>query len=208
MKLDCEKYKKSVFAGMVLLGLLWLAMLVWDHNDRYPAAIPKNNFFAFLDKKDTVSLLEKEVIESIQIKKIENRFQIDIRNFFVRSENSHICDIYDSYQLTFEAEGIATNGQRPTMVINSPFQISAKTNLPRPIYIPIKDIFELKPTNTDISFQVNPSVSFQFRNISEMWPEYWVLSEVLLHAKTNEEILIDRKKIYENSKKPLAMDWE
>lgn len=164
------------------------------------------------DKGDALqAALHKDLITSIQVAKAEKNFQINVRNFLVKNEqqNEHLCDYFTSYTLTFEAEGMASSGERPTMVVTSPCELSAKTNMPVPVVIPVEDIFKLAPDDTDISFEVNPKASFSFRNVSEMWPEYWVLSKVQFsHSNhSSREVIIDRREIYSLSKVPVTMSW-
>ena len=199
------------FLGVCLLS--WAVSTFFNHMGRGPAAIENQNLFNFMDKGDALqTALHTDIVNSIQIAKDQKNFEINIRNFLVKTkqENLHLCEYFDSYTLTFEAEGIATSGERPTMVVTSPCSVSAKTSLPVPVIVPVEDIFKLKPNDTDVSFEVNPKASFSFRNVSDMWPEYWVLSRVHFTSSTesSREVIIDRKEIYQLSKFPVVMSWE
>ncbi|MES2769081.1 MAG: hypothetical protein V4596_08040 [Bdellovibrionota bacterium] len=204
--------KKYFFFLVGLCLLSWCASRLFIHN-RSPAAVENQNLFNFFDKGDALqTALHKDIVTSIQVAKAERNFQINVRNFLVKNEQNsqRLCEYFDSYTLTFEAEGMASSGERPTMVITSPCELSAKTNLPVPITIPVEDIYKLTPDDTDISFEVNPKASFSFRNVSEMWPGYWVLSKVQFsHSNhSSREVIIDRREIYTLSKIPVTMSWE
>jgi hypothetical protein len=180
---------------------------------RSPASIEQQNLFGFINHTDSLQVtLHKDIVTSLQIAKNERNFQINVRNFLVKNdlENMHLCEYFNSYTLTFEAEGIATSGERPTMVVSSPCEVSAKTNMPIPVVVPVTDIFKLKPNDTDVSFEVNPKASFSFRNISDMWPEYWVLSKVQFTNSefSSRDVIIDRKEVYRLSRTPIVMSWE
>jgi hypothetical protein len=199
------------------LFLVGLCLLSWSASrlfiqTRSPAAVENQNLFNMFDKGDALqTALHKDIVTSIQVAKAEKNFHINVRNFLVKNENSneHLCDYFNSYTLTFEAEGMASSGERPTMVVTAPCELSAKTNMPIPVVIPVEDIFKLTPDDTDISFEVNPKASFSFRNVSEMWPEYWVLSRVQFShsAHSSREVIIDRREIYSLSKIPVTMSW-
>lgn len=211
-----EQYYRSKKYFLFFLGVClfsWAVSIFFNLSTRKPAAVENQSFFNFFDKSDALqTALHKDIINSIQIAKEQRNFEINVRNFLVKTsqENLHLCEYFDSYTLTFEAEGVASSGERPTMVINTPCEVSAKTSLPVPVIVPVEDIFKLKPNDTDVSFEVNPKASFSFRNVSDMWPEYWVLSKVHF-SKANassREVIIDRKEIYQLSKFPVVMDWE
>lgn len=199
------------FVGVCLLS--WAASAFFSNITRSPASIEQQHLFGFLDRGDSLQVtLHKDIVTSLEIAKNEKNFQINVRNFLVKNdlENMHLCEYFNSYTLTFEAEGIATSGERPTMLVSSPCEVSAKTNMPIPIIVPVTDIFKLKPNDTDVSFEVNPNASFSFRNISDMWPEYWVLSKVqFTNSKfSGRDVIIDRKEVYQLSRTPIVMSWE
>lgn len=203
---------KKYFLFLVGLCLLsWFASRLFIQT-RSPAAVENQNLFNMFDKGDALqTALHKDIVTSIQVARAEKNFHINVRNFLVKSENNneHLCDYFNSYTLTFEAEGMASSGERPTMVVTAPCELSAKTNMPIPVVIPVEDIFKLTPDDTDISFEVNPKASFSFRNVSEMWPEYWVLSRVQFShsGHSSREVIIDRREIYSLSKIPVTMSW-
>lgn len=192
--------------------LTWAASHFYSNMSRQPASVENQNLFDFMDKGNSLQMaLHKDIVSSIQIAKAEKNFQINVRNFLVKNQdNQHLCEYFNSYTLTFEAEGMASSGERPTMVVTTPCEVSAKTNLPVPVVVPVEDIFKLKPTDTDVSFEVNPKAAFSFRNVSDMWPEYWVLSKVQFsHTDySNREVIIDRREIYKLSTVPATMAWD
>lgn len=199
------------FLGACLVS--WAVSVLVVNRDRSPAAVERQGLFDFFTKNDALqTALYKDIVNSIQIAKDHKNFEINVRNFLVKHqrENLHLCEYFDSYTLTFEAEGIASSGERPTMVVSTPCEVSLKTSIPVPIIVPVEDIFKLTPNDTDIRFEVNPKASFSFRNVPEMWPEYWVLSKVQF-TKSNHserEVIIDRKEIYTLSDFPIIMSWE
>jgi hypothetical protein len=207
-------YYRSKKYFVVLVGsclLIWAVSHFFVNRNRTPAAIEEQNLFNMFDKGDALhTALRKDIVTSIQIAKAEKNFQINVRNFLVKTpENQHLCEYFNSYTLTFEAEGMATSGERPTMVIHTPCELSAKTNIPVPVVVPVEDIFKLKPDDTDVSFEASPKASFSFRNVDDMWPEHWVLSKVQFsHSDfSSREVIIERREIYGVSKIPPTMEW-
>ncbi len=204
---------KKYFLFFIGLGLAsWAISLIFSGATRNPAAVQSENFFSFFNREASLeTALHKDIVGSIQVAKLEKSFQINVRNFLVKNlNNMHLCEYYDSYTLTFEAEGIASSGQRPTMIVTSPCRVSAKTKLPIPVIVPVEDIFKLRPTDTDISFEINPSATFSFRNVMDVWPSHWVLSKIKFeHSEfSDRQVFIDRKKIYTYSVSPAVMEWE
>jgi hypothetical protein len=213
LEMNCASKKCFVIGCAVLLFATWMAAQFWEVGSRGPAAIEQKDLFSFFKNQDSMKIaLEQRILESIKIAKSQKSFQIDVRNFAVKSstENLHLCEYFDSYTLTFEAEGIASSGERPSMSITAPCEISAKTKMPVPLMIPVEDIFKLAPNDTDVSFQINPKTNFSFRNVSDSWPEYWVLSKVEFNNKSLSvrDVIIDRRDIYKFSKNPITMSWE
>jgi hypothetical protein len=210
-----KSYYRSKKYFLFLLGaclLVWFVSHFFNAN-RSPASIEEKGLFSFLNHGDSLQVaLHKDILSGIQIAKNEKNFEINVRNFLVKEteEEMHLCEYFTSYTLTFEAEGIASSGERPSMVITSPCELSAKTKLPVPVVIPVEDIFKLKPNDTDVSFEVNPKATFSFRNVSDTWPGYWVLSKVQFTNSdfSSREVIIDRKEIYTLSKTPAIMAWE
>lgn len=195
---------------MILAALATTQLYVFS--GREPASIEQKNLFSLFQTQNALGVaLEKRVVESINVAKNERLYQINIRNFVLKdtAESLHLCEYFNTYTLTFEAEGIASSGERPTMTVSSPCELSAKTNLPIPIMIPVDDIHKLAPNDTDISFQINPKANFSFRNISDNWPEYWVLAKVEFNSKdfSSRDLIIKKRDLYNISQKPITMNW-
>lgn len=212
MKRHCQKYKRITLVFAVVIAGAWMASYVGFGPDRYPAAVRNQDFFEmFKLERAITSALNKEIVSSLKIAKTQKDFQIEIRNFLVKEGpiQQPLCGYFDQYTLTFEAEGIASNGERPTLVIKQPCMISDRTKLPIPIRIPVEDIFKLKPGDTDISFKVSEETLFSFKNIYNAWPEYWVLSKVEFSNSqtTGRKTVIERKELFDLSQKPITMDW-
>lgn len=212
MKKFCEKYKKLTFAILAVCFLAWLATFIGFGPTRDPAAVQNQDFFEMFKPESTLhSALNKEIVSSLKVAKAQREFQIQVRNFLVKESASgeSLCGYFNEYKLTFEAEGIASSGERPTLEITSPCVISDRTKLPVPVRIPIDDIFKLKPVDTDISFKVSENTTFSFKNIYDTWPEYWVLSKIEFdHTNSvGKKVIIERKEIFELSQKPIVMDW-
>lgn len=205
---------KKYFLFFLGVGLAsWAISVFLVGPERNPAAVQEQNFFSFFNRESSLqTALHKDIVGSIQIAKSEKNFHISVRNFLVKSQiqSMHLCEYFSSYTLTFEAEGIASSGARPTMLVTTPCQLSAKTRLPVPVIVPVEDIFKLSPSDTDISFEVNPTAAFSFRNVSDTWPSHWVLSKIKFeHSEhSSREVTIDRRQIYTHAKSPAIMEWE
>lgn len=209
---------KKIYFSVIVAALALVAALFFQYSpNRTPASIPEQNFFQLFKPESAVNTaLHNEIISSLKVAKSQKNYQIQIRNFLVKDSANHdkanresLCGYFSDYKLTFEAEGIASNGERPTLVIHQPCVVSEITKVPNPILIPTDDIFKLKPSDTDISFKASQNTIFSFKNIYESWPEYWVLSKIEFDSEIDpsRNILIERKEIFQNIQKPIVMDW-
>lgn len=204
--------KNLAILCLLLVGAVGLSFAFLIQPSRLPASIPSQGFFDSLKpSQDFHASLKSEIVNSLQVAKNQKEFQIQLRNFLVKGGDTSepLCTYFNSLKLTFEAEGIASNGVRPTLTITQPCLISDRTKLPEPIRIPIEDIVKLKPSDTDISFKISQNTLFSFRDIYGAWPEYWVLSQVEFdHSeKLGKRLVIERREIFQISKKIPTMDW-
>lgn len=209
--------KNPVFIIGVVSVVAIIGVLLWiKHQDlRHPAAISKVEMFDYssLSGEPLHEAIAKQIIKDSTLNQKEHSFQFNFSNFIVDKQNnepSYVCDYYDHYTLTFEAEGMAVNGERPRMLITSPCKLSGDLKTVSPVVIPSLKIREKKAGDIDWTYDKQPDVIFSFRNIDGFWPNHWVLSNINLSSKQDaaRDLNLNREMIYKYSDIPPLMVWE
>ncbi len=197
----------------VLFGLYRGAQHVANEDNRTPAAIDKARIF-------DVSYLEGGALRSASAKQLlhaevlvsQNEIGVALGHFVAKSPSGDrrlLCDIYDQVELSFEADGMAINGERPRLIATGPCTASENLNKMNPIHIPFRDILSQKPGDGEYTFGSTPDHFFKAMNIGSQWPDQWILLEVKLINKSNPATFmqLDRKEVYSFSSKPVVLNW-
>src|SRR4051812_49082085 len=123
-----RKTIKNPIVIITLICVVALAVVLYkikNEDMRFPAAIQKVEMFDYSTLSgDTLrTAMTKQIIQDSAISRKNNLYQFNFGNFIVEKLNGnpiYLCDYFDQYTITFEAEGMAVNGQRPKLIINSP----------------------------------------------------------------------------------------
>ncbi len=182
---------------------------------RNPAAIPKVEMFDFstLDGGELKEAMTKQILRDFEIKKKDSLFEFHFGNFLASRDNGdpqYFCDYFGKITLVFEAEGMASSGDRPQLVVSAGCTSALDFKKSDPVKIPVDLIKKLKATSVDWTYDQQPGVSYSFRNLDGIWPNYWVLSEVKLKhsSDASKDLSLDRYTIYKGMPTPPTMSWE
>lgn len=118
------------------------------------------------------------------------------------------CDLYDRVYMTFSAEGVATSGERPSIVVEGPCEVGKDATRIDPLWVPVDAIKSKPPVNG--SFQVTDPkpITIKFEHMIDSWPTMWSLTEVKLYNhETQKTLIIDSVTIYKMSSIRLSMVW-
>ena len=180
---------------------------------RLPASLPKTKVFDFtqLEQGQNVTL-RKHILNKSEAVADHDRFGIRVGHFMVRNSSGQTegaCDMYDSVTYTFEAEGMAVNGERPKLVLSGKCHSQNESSL-EPLWIPVGDLVKRPAGNMDYSLNDADQTNVHFEDMDMVWPKHWVLSGVKFqsHDPATTPLTMDRLEVYKYSRTPLVMYWK
>lgn len=207
---------KSKKLSFVLLAITFLSLVVaiihfFGDSDRTPAAINRKDIYSQQRPQDP-SWVARELLATAEIKSAKLEAALVLRHFNIEIAGQRLsfCQAFDRLEVRFEAEGMATNGIRPTLIIDGPCEISKNGNDISPIFIPIADLKGHKASpGAELSFSPHRQFTYQIQNFEGEWPSHWVLTDIRGYKKDQlgQEIKIGRREIYTHSPRPLQMIW-
>jgi len=215
-----------LFVGAFALGTFmswnsWQGQVVLtgtkgQFDGRIPAAIGKVFDVSNLQGTDLLAASQERILKVARILREEGRIGVSLGHFITRNENGQkllACQFYDWIEIKFQAEGLASNGQVPEMVVEGPCDINDDVNYMNPLWIPVKQITETKPGDAEWSFGDN-NAGLKFRDIIpqgalKTWPNTWVLKSVRLFSKTRSERMVEvnQQRVLQITPAPLTIIW-
>lgn len=207
----------SVIGGYMAGGKSWNGVVYLTDgtlvsNTRNPAAIKRELDFSRLNGAELITATQKRLVTAARTIAKEGLMGVELGHFVTRDVNGQrrlACDaFYNRLTLRFDADGIASAGEKPTMEIDGPCQSSHKDIAAiEPIWIPVSKIMSTPPTNADLDFY--EGVKFKFDHMGGNWPVRWNLRSVRLYNSQEEgrEVNITANELQELRKKPFTVDW-
>jgi len=112
-------------------------------------------------------------------------------------------------RLTFEAEGMASSGERPSMTVEGPCRTGSDITRIEPIWIPVSKIVSEKASDMDLTFPDNDGVTFKFQDMTGEWPRRWHLTKLRVYndAETNRSIELSNDALRAIGSKPVVLAW-
>ncbi len=159
---------------------------------RNPAGINNNYDFSNLVGQELAEKSRWRLFADVKILKNEEVIGIELGHFVVRgddNERQFACGYYSHVTLVFYADGMASNGHVPEMIVQNDCAVSGNVNRLEPIWIPTKRIFSERPGDADFQFTDFATVSM--RNIGEEWPTTWYLHSIRLDNPDYSERVIE-----------------
>jgi hypothetical protein len=187
----------------IVLVLVGVGIHHFKFSGREPAAINRSNLFDESRPLDT-SMLAKEVLSGADIKLAGKEAALTL------NLKSGLCEAFDQIEITFEAEGIATNGARPSLHVSGPCESADLKGSQQRFFIPYDILRSQRAVpGAELSFSPHSEFLYRVENFEGAWPEHWVLTEIRGYRKnaTGAEFKIGRKEIYTFSSRPLQMIW-
>lgn len=201
---------------------LALALVALYHGYRYfvtpegrsPAAIDKDKIFdlSYLDDSALKSASVSQLLKNATVVKNERSLGVSLGHFVSKTpsgERQFLCDIYDHIELSFEADGMASNGERPKLVVQAPCVPGENLNAIKQIEVPYLDIKQMPTSDGEFSFGGYHDYLFKVSSVGGQWPDQWTLTEVKLTNKIDPalQIQIDRRQVYNTLSKPVVLNW-
>ncbi len=183
-----------------------------NSNSRNPAAIRHDLDFSRLEGAELVTATQKRLVTAARVILRDGLVGVELGHFVTRDSKGQkrlACDmLYNRLHLRFEANGVASGGEKPVMEVDGPCLTSNQDiSAIEPIWIPVREILKTQATNEDLDF--NDGVQFKFLNMSGDWPVSWSLESVRLYDQesTAQEVKISAQELHELREKPFVINW-
>lgn len=175
---------------------------------RDPAAIRQSYDFSHLRGDALSNAMKERMIAGLEVYKETDRMGLAIGHFTFTNgagEKTLACREFDKMVLSFEAEGVVVNGERPSMEIEGGCRFSDDLAKIHPLYLPVARILGEKPADGEFQFRDGSPVAVRFANLSDEWPRKWVLTGVSLSGN-KEKLAIERNELRRILGHPLLID--
>lgn len=172
------------------------------HQERFtiardPAAVRQVYDFSHLRGDALSSAMKERLVAGLEVVRDGDRMGLSIGHFtFVNGagEKTLACREFGRMRLSFEAEGVVVNGERPSMEVEGDCRFSDDLAKIHPLYLPVARILGEKPADGEFQFREGPQVAVRFANLSDEWPRKWILTGVSLTGP-KEKLFIGRNEL-------------
>lgn len=179
---------------------------------RDPASINKNFDFSALADDELEEAIKERLIGGLRVIKTSSaHVGLQFGHFYLANKDgvkSRVCDEFTKIKITFEAEGVALSGERPSMEVFGECQSESNSVMINPLMIPVKEFMAKAPFEGDFQDRQNSNVALRFFHTPDDWPLFWVLREVNFETKDGEEIEISREEISKILGRPFGVSFE
>ncbi len=198
----------TAWDGMIYVSDLQLKGM----SGRVPAAIRKDLDFSRLNGAELMMASQKRLLTAARVVMEKDVVGIEFGQFIIRSEEGQrqlACDYYDRVRVRFEADGMASDGEKPHMEVNAPCATSSDLARTEPIKIPAGEIVSGRAVDGEATFSSVERTSFKFSHMMDQWPRRWALTEVTLYRESEpgREVHVDQEDMREFQKKPIVIGW-
>ena len=161
---------------------MFAAVMNKDLVVRDPAAV-QNKIFDF--RSSNPDQVRQEISNRIKIQPVLEANNFVSKSLLFSGLTAQICKTHEKIELEFVADGVSVGGDQTKMIVTTqcssgqnPLEVGA-------IKFPIQEIMNEKPRSAEFKFS-GYSGSYQFINVSDVWPSVWVLSSVRFKSSTDE----------------------
>lgn len=200
-----------LFAFSVGYGIM-LHTSDWGPITRDPAAIRNVYDFSSLTGSDLTDAMKKRILAGASVVHEQQSLGVELGHFAmakITGEKVLACQEFSRVVLRFEAEGIATSGERPVMEVEGACEFSDDMTKIQAIFIPVNKILAEKPSDGEIQYREGRPVTLRFKNITEEWPTRWLLTSVRLsHTGDQKEFLIDSEEVSHILGRPMMVTFK
>lgn len=177
---------------------------------RDPAAIRKVYDFSDLDGSALSAASKQRIISGYSIRHESDSVGITLGNFVVRGpagEKEFACRKYQKITMTYSGEGMAVAGEKPIMEVEGQCSVSEDINMISALWLPVRRILGEPVADGEFDFWEQNSIRVRFTNVSDQWPQTWVLSKVRLSNDENEEVTIEESDLHQMVERPLVLEF-
>lgn len=178
---------------------------------RDPAAIRKVYDFSNLDGNALSHASKQRIISGFEAVRKGDSVGISLGHFVVKGRNGQkqfACRKYNRVVLSFEGEGMAVGGEKPSMQIEGACQEAEDINQISPLVVPVARILDQPVGDAEFDFHEGEPVRVRFSNVADQWPTTWALVSVKLINDASEEVAIQRQEIRSLSGRPVVLEFQ
>jgi hypothetical protein len=202
-----------MFIVVLVFGGLGSAIVIKNvsrfQSDRNPAAIRQVYDFTHLQGSALSMAVKERLVAGIEVEKDNSGYGISLGHFAFSMESGEKvlgCRAYQKVILDFEAEGMAINGEKPTMTLEGKCEYSNDLVKINPLWIPVARIFGERPGDGEFNDYERP-VQLKFNNVADHWPRQWVLTGLTMRGDKG-EIRVDRSEVGHILGRPFMINLE
>jgi hypothetical protein len=180
---------------------------------RHPASIQKIYDFSQLQGSTLDQAAKQRLLTGLNIERTQEANNIQLGNFVLlnsQQQKDFVCGVYNHITLSFQAEGVAVSGEKPTLVIDTPCGVADNINSLAPIRVPFQQIKTQSPRTHELVLQQDGGpLHILSDNNPESWPKNWALTEIkMTHDQDPSKVLqISPADIKDFANKPVFMKW-
>jgi len=211
----CVAITAGYFAGRSSWnGVIYISSTSFQGgNTRVPAAIRRDLDFSKLSDDELITASQKRLVTAARVLLQDKEVGVELGHFVTRDEAGEkklACDFYDRMVLSFDADGIAESGEKPSMEIEGPCRIASDITRIEPIWIPVQRILGENAGNMDLSYPEEGEVNYRFQGMTSDWPMHWSLTAVRLYNSKEDgrQVSISGKDLSELTASPIVVNWE
>ncbi len=193
-------------------GAIFLTSTSFTSNLRNPAAVRRDLDFTRLSGTELLTGTSSRLVSDARVILEKGEMGIELGHFVTRDEQGNkllACDYFDRMRLTFEAEGMASSGERPAMIVEGPCRTANDITRIEPIWIPVTKIVSEKAADMDLSFPEEEGVTFKFQDMTGEWPRRWHLTNVRVFNDTesNRSVELSNDTLRSIRSRPVVLAW-
>ncbi len=129
-----------------------------------------------------------------------------ISSTFSANPKKMACETYPKIVLSFVADGEADSGNKRQMDVITPCSVSADLSRTETAWIPWKQLALETPFEGLSEYNVPSKVSVKTQNITDKWPEKWVLDKIQMEGEAG-TISVDASQIREVAGRPIIFEF-
>lgn len=195
-------------------GMLAGSLMVGTHMGKYqtvrdPAAIRQVYDFTHLHGSILDAAVKERLVSGLEIYKDQQGLGIGLGHFaFSTGAGEKVlgCRAYKKITFEFEAEGVAVNGEKPTMKVEGQCQYSSDLTKINPIWIPVARIFGERPGDDGFDEYERPA-QINFKNVADYWPRQWVLIGLSVEGESG-QVQVDKAEVGQILGRPFTINME
>jgi hypothetical protein len=221
------KLKKLTWSSF-LLGALFVALLFFIVQEakkevakvekaqavgRIPASIPRSSDLSGLQGDLLARAGKMKLLGGLTLEQSKDSASVHLGNFVMlnqQQQKDFVCGVYNHITISFEAEGVAVGGEKPSLIVDAPCSVGNDISALTPIEIPISQIKSQNAGNREMVIQQSGGpLHVVSGNSAEAWPKQWSLVDIKMtnDSDASQSLHVTADEVRKNTNKPVLMNW-